>query len=131
MKNDARKTASGPSRAAAKTFDHAVGSYEDRYAAGKTLRRKCPREDHARWKPGANRPDAVELMLSAEKGRLADKLPQDFIGGTHHPTGFAVPQVTLDTQRGLVSGAATCVQHFVGDMCDVLGCRELHLPHPV
>jgi len=75
MKNDARKTASGPSRASAKAFDHAVGSYEDRYAAGKTLRRKCPREDHARWKPGANRPDAVELMLSAEKGRLAELLP--------------------------------------------------------
>jgi len=58
-----------------KLFEHTLGTYEDRYAAGKALRKKCPREDHARWKPGANRPDPVELVLSAEAGRLQELLP--------------------------------------------------------
>jgi uncharacterized protein (DUF2252 family) len=50
-------------------------TYAERYAAGKALREKCPRQSHAAWKTPANRPDAVELILSAEKGRLPNLLP--------------------------------------------------------
>ena len=50
-------------------------TYQDRYAAGKELRQSCPRESHAKWKPPANRPDPVDLVLSSEKGRLPDLLP--------------------------------------------------------
>ena len=50
-------------------------SRAERYAAGKALRASCPRESHARWKAPANRRDAVELVLAAEKGRLPDLLP--------------------------------------------------------
>jgi len=45
------------------------------YAIGKELRNACPRASHAKWKAARNRPDAVGLVLAAEKGRLADLLP--------------------------------------------------------
>src|SRR5436190_4006258 len=50
-------------------------SFKERYAAGKALREKCPREDHALWKAPRNRPDAVRLVLAAEKGRMPELLP--------------------------------------------------------
>jgi uncharacterized protein (DUF2252 family) len=45
------------------------------YDMGKELRNACPRRSHAGWKAARNRPDAVGLVLAAEKGRLADLLP--------------------------------------------------------
>ena len=50
-------------------------SWKERYAAGKALREKCPRRSHAAWKAPSNRPDAVDLVLEAEKGRMPDLLP--------------------------------------------------------
>src|SRR3954469_9484405 len=47
----------------------------ERYAAGKALRDKCPRRSHRGWKPPASRRDAVEMVLDAEKGRMANLLP--------------------------------------------------------
>ena len=51
------------------------GTFAERYAAGKALRVACPRDAHAVWKPPAGRPDPVQLVLAAEKGRLPDLLP--------------------------------------------------------
>jgi len=48
---------------------------EEAYAAGKGLRPTCPREAHADWKAPASRRDPVELVLSAERGRVRDLLP--------------------------------------------------------
>jgi len=45
------------------------------YALGKQLRSACPRSSHGKWKAARNRPDAVGLVLAAEKGRLPDLLP--------------------------------------------------------
>jgi len=50
-------------------------THKDQYAAGKALRASCPREGHAAWKAPSNRRDPVELVLSAEKGRLRELLP--------------------------------------------------------
>ncbi len=50
-------------------------SRTERYAMGKSLRKDCPRTSHALWKPPANRPDPVALVLEAEKGRLPELLP--------------------------------------------------------
>ena len=50
-------------------------TYKERYAAGKALRDACPRSAHAIWKPAADRPDPVRLVLEADKGRLPDLLP--------------------------------------------------------
>jgi uncharacterized protein (DUF2252 family) len=50
-------------------------SWAERYAAGKALRESCPRASHASWKAPADRRDAVDLVLEAEKGRIAELLP--------------------------------------------------------
>jgi uncharacterized protein (DUF2252 family) len=50
-------------------------SYAERYAVGKALRETCPRKSHAAWKPAGDRPNAVHLILEAEKGRIPDLLP--------------------------------------------------------
>jgi uncharacterized protein (DUF2252 family) len=50
-------------------------SFDERLAAGKALRDACPRNEHAVWKAPADRPDPVQLVLKAEKGRLPDLLP--------------------------------------------------------
>jgi len=50
-------------------------TYVERYNAGKALRASCPRNAHAGWKAPAGRPDAVELVLAAEKGRMTELLP--------------------------------------------------------
>ena len=56
----------------------AFGSHASRkelYAAGKSLREKCPRASHAAWQPAADRPDPVSLVLKADEGRLPELLP--------------------------------------------------------
>ena len=50
-------------------------TWAEQYAAGKALRERCPRESHAAWKAPADRRDAVELVLAAEKGRMPELLP--------------------------------------------------------
>jgi uncharacterized protein (DUF2252 family) len=50
-------------------------SWKELHAAGRALRKTCPRNAHAAWKAAAGRPDPVQLMLAAERGRLPDLLP--------------------------------------------------------
>ena len=44
-------------------------------ATGKKLRESCPRTSHAAWKPPADRRDPVELMESANQGRIPELIP--------------------------------------------------------
>jgi len=44
-------------------------------AAGKKLRETCPRSAHAEWKAPADRRDPVELMESANEGRIPELVP--------------------------------------------------------
>src|SRR5262245_29788956 len=44
---------------------HFPGSYAERYARGKVLREKCPREAHAKWRPSSRRPDELVQVLAA------------------------------------------------------------------
>lgn len=48
---------------------------EDRLAAGKALRDRCPRKSHAQWKAPVRRTDPIELLESTSKGRLPKLLP--------------------------------------------------------
>jgi len=50
-------------------------SRSERLAAGKHLRETCPRTSHAAWTPPAGRPDPVDLVLKADKGRIPELLP--------------------------------------------------------
>ena len=47
----------------------------ERFAMGKARRDTSARADHATWKPAANRPDPVDVILGSEKGRLESLLP--------------------------------------------------------
>ena len=62
------------SRAKTATFP-AQRSWKELHAAGKALRKSCPRNAHAAWRAAAHRPDPVHLILRAEEGRLPDLLP--------------------------------------------------------
>jgi uncharacterized protein (DUF2252 family) len=48
---------------------------EDRLAAGKALRERCPRKSHAQWKAPARRSDPIGLLIASSKGRLPQLLP--------------------------------------------------------
>lgn len=48
---------------------------DERYAAGKALRLRVPREKHAEWKPSRNRRDPVELVIESSKGRIPELIP--------------------------------------------------------
>lgn len=47
----------------------------ERYAYGKTLRKKIPRELHATWNPPSTRPDPVRLVQESDKGRIPELVP--------------------------------------------------------
>ena len=50
-------------------------SRAERFAAGKLLRNRVPREEHGSWKPMRNRPSPVDLVMASSKGRVADLVP--------------------------------------------------------
>jgi hypothetical protein len=52
-----------------------LSSRADRLAMGKQLREACPRSSHAAWKAPPDRPDPVDLVLKADKGRIPELLP--------------------------------------------------------
>ena len=48
---------------------------EERYAAGKALRDRVPREQHGEWKAPRDRPDPVDLVIESSKGRIPELIP--------------------------------------------------------
>jgi Uncharacterized protein conserved in bacteria (DUF2252) len=50
-------------------------SRDKRYAAGKALRQRVPREQHSEWTPARNRRDPVELVIQSSKGRIPELIP--------------------------------------------------------
>ena len=53
----------------------ARASRDERFAAGKRLRDRVPREEHGTWKPPRNRPNPVDLVIASSKGRIAELIP--------------------------------------------------------
>jgi uncharacterized protein (DUF2252 family) len=50
-------------------------SRNERYAAGKTLRGKVPREQHGEWSPPHNRRNPVDMVIESSKGRISELIP--------------------------------------------------------
>ena len=50
-------------------------SRDERFAAGKRLRDRVPREEHGTWKPPRNRPSPVDLVIASNKGRIPELIP--------------------------------------------------------
>jgi uncharacterized protein (DUF2252 family) len=48
---------------------------KERLIAGKALRKKVARSAHAKWVQSADRPDPIELLKKADRGRLPELLP--------------------------------------------------------
>ncbi len=48
---------------------------EERMATGKAVRERVPRRSHAKWQRPPNRPDPIELLKKADRGRLPNLLP--------------------------------------------------------
>ena len=48
---------------------------EELYAMGKSLRDKCPRQDHAVWQAAAKRPDPLALIEASNQGRIPQLIP--------------------------------------------------------
>ena len=44
-------------------------------AMGRSLRSRCGRRSHGAWKPPANRPDPIQLIHIANRGRIPELLP--------------------------------------------------------
>jgi uncharacterized protein (DUF2252 family) len=55
-------------------FNHHL-TWAERYEIGKSLRTQCPHTSHATWNPPATRPNPVDVVLEADKGRMPDLLP--------------------------------------------------------
>src|SRR3954466_4055370 len=47
----------------------------ERYALGKSLRKRVPRSSLATWKPPPDRPDPVELIIKSHRGRVDGLVP--------------------------------------------------------
>jgi len=63
-------------------------SVKGRMAAGKALRERVPRASHASWTPSRNRPDPIELLMHADRGRLPELLPIRYARMRQSPFGF-------------------------------------------
>jgi uncharacterized protein (DUF2252 family) len=48
---------------------------DERYAAGKALRQRVPREQHAEWTASHHRRDPVEMIIESSKGRIPELVP--------------------------------------------------------
>ena len=57
------------------SFLEGIPSAEERRAAGKALRDKIPRENHALWKPARDQADPIDLVVKSHEGRLEHLLP--------------------------------------------------------
>lgn len=60
---------------------HSIGAFhgnlpvEERHAAGRALRTKVPRKSQGTWSRATDHPDAVEIVMATNKGRLRDLIP--------------------------------------------------------
>ena len=74
VKNRSRKAA-GKSSTGSTPAAGPRPSPAELYAMGKSLREKCPRDSHAVWKAGHERPDPLRLLEESNKGRLPELIP--------------------------------------------------------
>jgi len=93
-------------------------SRAEAYAAGKALRDRVPRKSHAAWRAPAGRPDPVQLVLEAEKGRVRSLLPLRHGRMAHSPFSF---------YRGAALTMATDLAGTPATGIHVQCCGDAHL----
>ena len=78
-----------------------------RRARGKSCRRVVARRNQGLWSPGADRPDPVQTLVTANAGRLSDVLPIKWARMAASPFGFfrgAAPLMAMDLAGHPVTG---------------------------
>jgi uncharacterized protein (DUF2252 family) len=91
---------------------------EERKAAGKALRDKCPRRSHATWKAPSNRPDPVELLIQSSKDRIPNLVPIRYGRMMQSPFAF---------YRGAAAIMASDSAHTPTSGIRVQACGDCHL----
>ena len=84
---------------------------EERLANGKSLRQSAPRSAHAQWKPAADRPDVVEMLIESGRGRLESLAPIRYARMLTSPFAFfrgSAASMAFDLASTPASGV--CVQ---------------------
>ena len=79
----------------------------ERFAWGKSRRNAVSRAAQAEWRPKPGRPDPVDVLLAASRGRMAELLPIKWGRMAASPFGFfrgAVPVMARDLASQRVSG---------------------------
>ena len=82
-------------------------SIEERIAAGKALRDRVSRKSQGKWNPPSNRPDPVELLKTADVGRLPELLPIRYGRMNQSPFAFfrgAAALMAFDLSKTPVTG---------------------------
>ena len=86
--------------------------WKQRHAEGKELRRAVPRELHAEWKPGKNRPDPLKLLAISNKGRQAHLVPLRMGRMAASPFAFlrgSACVMAADLSTSPISGIPVCM----------------------
>src|SRR5882672_638007 len=63
-------------------------SKAERYAAGKDLRKKISRSDHAHWKAPGERHDPIDILIKSSEGRIESLLPIRYARMMQSPFAF-------------------------------------------
>ena len=82
----------------------------ERRGLGRSLRETCPRVEQCEYKPAEGRPDPVEFLLGATKGRLPELLPIRWSRMLASPFGFFrgnVPLMAWDLAHTRTTGVET------------------------
>ena len=90
----------------------------DRIEKGKALRDRCPRADHAVWKPFAKRPDPVQLLKQSSEGRVPELIPIRYGRMLVSPFTF---------YRGAALHMAADLAHTPATGLRVQACGDCHL----
>jgi uncharacterized protein (DUF2252 family) len=90
----------------------------ERAALGNSLRKRCPRKSHARWRPPAGRPDPVSLLIANNKGRLANLIPLRYERMMISPFTF---------YRGAAAIMASDLARTPATGVNVQACGDCHL----
>ena len=91
---------------------------EERIAAGKTLRQKCPRQSQAAWNPPAERSNPVDLLIENSRGRIEDLIPIRYGRMAADPFAF---------YRGAAAIMAYDLSHTPATGLNLQICGDCHL----
>lgn len=116
-KKSGSRTAEAPVTAQLPEQSHGQ-PHAERRAAGKALRKICPRSDIAAWKPAAQRADPVDLLIANSAGRLPELVPIRYGRMLSSPFAF---------YRGAAAVMAHDLSFTANTGMNVVACGDCHL----